>query len=174
MKLEPGTSTQILHIKLHCASVDDAIRILLPGALMAKYDVKTAYRNIAIHPENRYLFGMWCRNPYYSTSASPSPLSFALPNRIASAVEWILHNNYDERIFLYHLDDFLTMTPAGSPGCVTKYLPGSRIYSSLGRLHSSQTNASVQRLALNFFAWSLIPSPGYIRLNAHHASTMGV
>jgi hypothetical protein len=29
-----------------------------PGALMAKFDVKAAYRNIPINPDDRYLLGM--------------------------------------------------------------------------------------------------------------------
>ena len=29
-----------------------------PGALMAKCDVEAAYRNIAVHPDDRYLLGM--------------------------------------------------------------------------------------------------------------------
>ncbi|CAB4003429.1 Hypothetical predicted protein [Paramuricea clavata] len=46
---------------LHYVKVDDAIRALVdlgPGALMAKFDVKAAYRNIPIHPDDRYLLGM--------------------------------------------------------------------------------------------------------------------
>ena len=29
-----------------------------PGALMAKFDVEAAYRNIPVHPDDRYLLGM--------------------------------------------------------------------------------------------------------------------
>ena len=53
---------------LHYTSVDDAIRILLqlgPGGLMAKFDVESAYRNVPIHHEDRYLLGMSWRNQYY-------------------------------------------------------------------------------------------------------------
>ena len=35
------------------------------GALMAKFDVATAYRNIAVHPEDRYLWGMKWKGAYY-------------------------------------------------------------------------------------------------------------
>ncbi len=50
---------------LQYISVDDAIRILMhlgPGALMAKFDVESAYRNVAMRPDERFLFGMRWRN----------------------------------------------------------------------------------------------------------------
>ena len=53
---------------MHYVSVDDAIRHLIifsPGALMAKFDVEAAYRNIFIHPADRYLLGMRWRDHYF-------------------------------------------------------------------------------------------------------------
>ncbi|CAB3988942.1 Hypothetical predicted protein [Paramuricea clavata] len=53
---------------LHYVKVDDAIRALVdlgPGTLMAKFDVKAAYRNIPIHPDDRYLLGMKWRDRFY-------------------------------------------------------------------------------------------------------------
>lgn len=41
--------------------VDQFIRMVSQfgqGALMAKFDVEAAYRNIAIHPSDRFLLGM--------------------------------------------------------------------------------------------------------------------
>ena len=35
------------------------------GALMAKIDVKSAYRNIPIHPDDRWLLGMMWDNALY-------------------------------------------------------------------------------------------------------------
>ena len=122
---------------LHYASVDDAIRILLrlgPGALMAKFDVKSAYRNSAIHPEDRYLLGMRWRNHYYVDLTLPFGLRSApyIFNCIASAVEWMLHNNYDVRFILHYLDDFLTMAPAGSPECYTNVAQARALFVRLG------------------------------------------
>jgi len=31
---------------------------------MAKFDVKSAYRNVPVHPSDRYLLGMKWRNQY--------------------------------------------------------------------------------------------------------------
>ena len=38
-------------------------------------------------------------------------------NRLASAIHWILQNNYNVHHLLHYLDDFLTAGPAGSPEC---------------------------------------------------------
>ena len=42
-----------------------------PGALMAKFDVEAAYRNIAVHPEDRFLLGMKWRGKYFVDLALP-------------------------------------------------------------------------------------------------------
>ena len=45
----------------HYISVDQVIRMVLlfgKRALMAKFDVEAAYRNIAVHPADRYLLSM--------------------------------------------------------------------------------------------------------------------
>ena len=53
---------------LHYISVDQVIRMVSQfgkGAQMAKFDFEAAYRNIAIHPADRYLFNHTkCRQNY--------------------------------------------------------------------------------------------------------------
>jgi hypothetical protein len=43
-------------------SIDDVVaRVVVRlgrGALMAKFDLKSAYRNIPVHPDDRWLLGM--------------------------------------------------------------------------------------------------------------------
>ena len=49
------------------AKVDDAIRLIVKlgkGALMAKVDIKNAYRIVPIHPDDYYLLGMTWRQHY--------------------------------------------------------------------------------------------------------------
>ena len=49
-------------------SVDEAVRHLFrpgEGDLLAKFDVKAAYRNILIHPDVRFLLGMKWRGRYF-------------------------------------------------------------------------------------------------------------
>ena len=63
---------------LQYISVDDAIKILMvlgPGALMAKFDVESAYRNVAMRPDERYLFGMRWRDLFFVDLALPFDLA---------------------------------------------------------------------------------------------------
>ena len=62
---------------LQYIKVDQIIRMASnygSGALMAKFDVEAAYRNIAVHPDDRFLFGMKWRGKYFVDLA----LSFGL------------------------------------------------------------------------------------------------
>lgn len=46
---------------LQYIKLDSVIRMVArlgPGARMAKFDVEAAYRNIAIHPDDRFLLGL--------------------------------------------------------------------------------------------------------------------
>ena len=75
--------------------MDQIIRLvsgLGKGALMAKFDVESAYRNVPVHPSDRYLLGMKWRNQYYVDLALPFGLRSApfIFNAIADMVEWIL------------------------------------------------------------------------------------
>ena len=46
------------------------------GALMPKFDVKAAYRNVPVHPSPRYLLGIKRRNQFHADLA----LSFGPPS----------------------------------------------------------------------------------------------
>ena len=54
--------------------MDDIIKMVSKfgsGALMAKFDIDSAYRNIAIHPSDRHLLDLKWRNAYYIDLALP-------------------------------------------------------------------------------------------------------
>jgi len=75
--------------------VDQVIQLVSqfgPGALMDKFDVEAAYRNVPVHPSDRYLLGMKWRNHYYVDLTLPFGLHSApfIFNAIADMVEWIL------------------------------------------------------------------------------------
>ena len=129
---------------LQYISVDDAIKILMvlgPRALMAKFDVESAYRNVAMRPDERYLFGMRWRDLFFIDLALPfnlrsAPLIF---NSIADMVEWILKVNYSVRYLLHYLDDFLSLGPAGSSACADSITIARSVFSRLGLpLHPSK------------------------------------
>ena len=68
-------------------TVDQIIRMISSyglGALMAKFDVEAAYRNIAVHPSDRYLLGMRWRKHYYVDLALP----FGLPPLHIFSIPW--------------------------------------------------------------------------------------
>lgn len=122
---------------LHYVSVDDAIRALVdlgPGALMAKFDVQAAYRNVPIHPHDRFLLGMTWRDKFYVDLVLPFGLRSApfIFDSVASAVEWILIHNYAVSPLFHYLDDFLTLGPPNSPICQAQVEAAFGVFRRLG------------------------------------------
>ena len=80
---------------LQYIKVDQVIRMVSrygPDALMAKFDVESAYRNIPVHPDDRFLLGMRWRGQFYVDLSLPFGLRSApfIFNSVADMVEWIL------------------------------------------------------------------------------------
>ena len=106
---------------LRYSRIDDAIRLINlaggKGALLAKVDLKSAFRIIPVRREDRELLGMHWRDKFYVDRCLPFGLRSApfLFNKFAQALEWILHNNYSVSKILHYLDDFLLV---GSPTSV--------------------------------------------------------
>lgn len=106
---------------LQYATVDQAIAHILQlgeGALLAKVDVKSAYRNIPVHREDRHLLGMmWDGNVYIDTT-----LPFGLRSApklfcaVAEALAWILQK-HGVAWSLHYIDDFLFAGSPLSPEC---------------------------------------------------------
>ena len=97
----------------------DGIMTLGRGTLMAKFDVASAYRNVAIHPEDRPLLGMKWRGQYFVDMVLPFGLH-SVPfifTAIADLVAWILIHNYGVDFLRHYLDDFLTLGSPASPIC---------------------------------------------------------
>ena len=82
---------------------------------MAKFDVETAYRNISVHPEDRYLLWMKWRGQFVVDLALPLGLRSApcIFNAVTDMVEWIILNKYSVLDLLHYLDDLIT-TELGS------------------------------------------------------------
>ena len=93
-----------------------------PGALMAKFDIESCYRNIAVHPLDHHLLGLkWC-NSYYMDLALPTlglRSTLAIFNSVADEVECILVNNYHTDDLLHYLGDFIPAAPANSSICAS-------------------------------------------------------
>ena len=102
--------------------VDDIISGVMSrgrGTLMAKFDVESAYRNVAVHPEDRQLLGMKWQDKYFVDMVLPFGLRSApfIFSSIGDLVEWILRHNYGIDFLQHYLDDFHTLGPPNSPVC---------------------------------------------------------
>ena len=54
--------------------VDDVIEGIMShgrGTLLAKFDVESVYRNVPVHPDDRYLLGTKWRGKYFIDLALP-------------------------------------------------------------------------------------------------------
>ena len=86
---------------------------------MDTFNVASAYRNVAIHPQDHSLLGMKWPDKYYVDMALPFELRLApyLFTSIADMVKWILTHNYWVDLLRHYLDDFITLGPPASPVC---------------------------------------------------------
>lgn len=108
---------------LHYLKVDEVARRLLklgPGALMAKLDIRSAYRMVPVHPDDRWLLGMQWQGLIYVDAALPFGLRSApkIFNAVADALEWIVRRCGVSDVWHY-LDDFFLCGPATSEVCGT-------------------------------------------------------
>ena len=88
------------------------------GALLAKTDIKAAYRLIPVHPMDRVWLGMKREDLVYVDGMLPFGLRFApkLFNAVADALEWCIYKQGVE--FVHHyLDDFIVAGPPESSIC---------------------------------------------------------
>ncbi|XP_055352887.1 uncharacterized protein LOC129598832 [Paramacrobiotus metropolitanus] len=107
---------------LKFCSVDDAVKILTrlgPGALMAKVDLKHAFRLIPVHPADWHLLGYQFDNLYYFDIVLPFGLrsSPAIFNRLSDFFEWIVRHVANFADVLHYVDDFFFAGPANSRLC---------------------------------------------------------
>eukprot|EP00731_Ephydatia_muelleri_P037700 Em0539g2a len=106
---------------IHYSTIDDAVALLSrfsKGARMVKVDLKSAFRMVPIQASEWELLGMYWRGQYYIDTCLPFDLRSA-PNifdNFASALHWVLENNYGA-ILLHYLDDFLLVGPPNQPTC---------------------------------------------------------
>ena len=98
---------------LSYVTVGDAAQAVVAkgrGALMAKVDVKSAYRNVPIHPHDRWLMGMLWEGSLFIDTALPFGLRSApkIFTAVADAVEWIVRQEGVD-FTIHYLDDYLVV-----------------------------------------------------------------
>ena len=122
---------------LSYSRVDDAIDFIMlegHGTLLAKVDIRDAYRLIPIHPHDRYLLGMSWDNQLYVDLALPFGLRSApfIFNQLAEAWHWMLRYRHGIRYLLHYLDDYLTAGAPNSGECHNNLSSVRSSASSLG------------------------------------------
>ena len=80
------------------------------GAQLAKVDIKRAYRNIPVHPEDRWMLGMRWEGGLFIDTVLPFGLRSAskIFTAVSDAVEWVLRRQ-GVRFAIHYLDDFLVI-----------------------------------------------------------------
>lgn len=106
-------------------SVDDAVQIVQKkgrGTLLAKVDIRSAYRIVPVHPEDWWLLGMLWDGALYVDTALPFGLRSApkIFNALADTLEWIARQQGVQNLFHY-LDDYLVVGNPRSSEC-SEYL----------------------------------------------------
>ena len=102
-------------------TTDHAISTILAlgrGTLLAKIDVKSAFRLIPVNPSDRHLLAMKWRDNIYVDTCLPFGLRSApkLFNIMADLLAWILEQQGVSTL-MHYLDDFLTMGHPHTPEC---------------------------------------------------------
>ena len=87
------------------------------GALLAKIDIKAAYRLVPVHPTDRKWLGVKWEDHIYVDGMLPFGLRSApkLFSAVADALEWCIAQGV-QHVFHY-LDDFVVLGPPRSPAC---------------------------------------------------------
>ena len=87
-------------------------------SLLAKIDLREAYRMVPIHPEDRRFLGISWQNSVYVDCQLPFGLASApaIFNALAEALEWILRSR-GVRYIIHYLDNFLILGPPDSIEC---------------------------------------------------------
>ena len=106
---------------LSYVSIDDVVaEVLRKGrkSLIAKMDVKHAYRNIPVHPDDRHLLGMQWMGEVFVDMVLPFGLRSAplLFTAVADALQWAMGCRGVSWLDHY-IDDFFTIGGPGSTEC---------------------------------------------------------
>ena len=108
--------THVAYSSVEAATI--LMHALGPGSLLAKIDIRDAYRIVPVHPQDRPFLGVKWRDQVYVDCQLPfGPASApAIFSAIAEALEWILRSRGIPAV-LHYLDDFLLLGPPRSQAC---------------------------------------------------------
>ena len=109
---------------LHYITVDNAVSIIQKlgqGCFMSKLDIKSAFRNIPVHPSDWELLGMKWNGLYYFDTVLPFGLRSApfLFDQFSCMIEWIIKAKLGIPDVIHILDDFFFVTKPPRSNCLT-------------------------------------------------------
>ena len=117
-------------------SLNDAvawIQSLSRGFLLAKLDLREAYRAVPVHPSDQRLLWVQWRGTYFIDRVLPFGLRSApkIFSALTDAIMWVMHEKGVQHA-LHYLDNFLLLGPPTSQVCrsallTTYHLTGSRL-----------------------------------------------
>lgn len=95
------------------------INIAGRAALIAKVDIQSAFRILPIHPSCVHLFGFCFEEHFYIDKCLPmgSSYSCALFEQFSTTIQEVLLSCYKFHAMSHILDDFIFLSPVGSPLC---------------------------------------------------------
>ena len=101
-------------------NVAEAVLSMGKGSLLAKMDIKEAYRIVVIHPQDRPLLGMKWQESIYVDKTLPFGLRSAplLLSALGDALMWMMQKRGASPVFHY-VDDFITVGRPVSSECDT-------------------------------------------------------
>ena len=108
---------------LHYISIDDVVACIIrlgKDAMLAKIDVKQAYRIVPVNPSDRNLLGMLWEGRVFVDTRLPfglrsTPLIFTA---LADVLQWVIERK-GVRFIFHYIDDFITVGTPGSVECAT-------------------------------------------------------
>ena len=101
-----------------CDEVADKVGTMGRSTMMAKVDLKSAYRMVPVHPEDRKLLGMQWKDNVYIDTCLPFGLRSAprIFIEVADMLEWCAKQQGVSHL-MHYLDDYITWGRAGSLEC---------------------------------------------------------
>ena len=117
-------------------SVDEAAQLVLSlgrGCQLAKLDIQSVYRLVPVHPDDRWLLGMFWHGEVYIDTVLPFGLHSApkIFTAVADALEWILQRK-GLQFLMHYLDDFLFLGRPNSTECAFALQTGLDTCAELG------------------------------------------
>ena len=108
---------------VHYTSFDSALSMLSKvgkGAIMARLDIKSAFRQLPIHPTDFCLLGYKINDLFFVDKCLPfgCAISCALFEKFSSFLEWELKRRLDTENVVHYLDDFLLAGKENTTECV--------------------------------------------------------